>query len=93
MSIVRFLGRVISAIVGFLISLVVGIAKELFQIAKGLVILVPLLIFDLMLFMFFQESLSMEQADVVGIALVSLIIGWVFGMMTSPRVVRFWKKD
>lgn len=92
MSRLRTLGHILTTIVSFLGTVVNFLAHGLLSLVRGLLIFIPMLLLDLMLFMFFQVNLTMEQADVLGLVLLSFIGGWALGMMMRSRVDAFWKK-
>ncbi len=93
MKVLKFLGGLVTAIFSILLSIVRAIAQELFQLARGLLVFVPMLGLGLMVFMFFQTSLTMEQADVMGQILLAFICGWATGMIVRGKADAFWKKD
>lgn len=91
MRLLRFLGGLLLALLRFLRGLIVGIITELLQMIRALIVFVPMLIVGLMMFMFFQESLSMEQADIFGQIIIAFLMGALTGFILRGRVNRFWR--
>lgn len=93
MRLLRFFGREVWTTLGFLLEVVRTIAQELFQLARGLLVFAPMLAVGLMIFMFFQVNLTLEQMDVFGLLIVAFVGGWATGMIMRGKVDGFWKKD
>jgi len=81
------------AIIVFVIVSGPSLAQELLPLARELLVFVPMLVLALMVFMFFQVNLSMAQADVMGLVIVTFVCGWATGMILRGRDDAFWKKD
>lgn len=93
MEVSRFLGWLVATITEIILAIVKGLAQELLHLARGLLVFVPMLALGLMVFMFFQANLSMAQADVMGLLIVTFVCGWATGMILRGKVDAFWKKD
>ncbi len=96
MRFLRFLGRSLKTILieipSFLFRVVLGLARELLAIARVAVVFVPMALLLLFVFMFFQESLSLEQADTLGFLIGIFVLGNISGILFHRRVERFWQK-
>lgn len=93
MRLIRFLGGLLFSLLKQLKAVGIGLAKELFQIVRGLIVFVPMVIVGLMMFMFFQERLSMEQADIFGQIILAFCMGALTGFILRKRVEKFWESN
>lgn len=92
MRFLRFVGRVLWGILTFFVGILKALAHEILPLAQFLLVFLPMSIFLLMLFMFFQVSIDMEQVDFFTSNLGSFSLGVATCYVVNRAVVKFWKK-
>lgn len=74
-------------------QLSVDIVQELINLTVGLLIFLPMLVVWLLVFMFFQQTMTLEQGDTLMLVAAGMFAGWLTGMLSKSKVESFWKKN